>query len=150
MYFYIGSLQEVVYQDNELIRIINESDNEIDQGIIEKANEEVEAFKDECRFHNKNWFAKVIRKLRGVYQFWLAKARAEKDAGKIGIIKKVLSIILGGIDFLLKKLEGLGTKLKPIGQFINDEAKRIDRRTRHAFESKIVSRKSTKVEEPYF
>lgn len=85
---------------------------EINPAIAASTSKYVKEFEQESEGKDKNWFAKAIRSLRSLYQKWLAKAKAEKDANKAGIFKRVLSTILGGIDFLLKKLEGLGTSTR--------------------------------------
>ena len=55
---------------------------------------------------DKNWIGKKIASLRSMYQKWLAKAKAEKDAGRASAFKKVATAIMSCIDALMKKLQG--------------------------------------------
>ena len=55
----------------------------------------------------RNFIAKIAARLRETYRKWLIKANKEKDSGKLKWYKKILRIVLKGIDFLLRKLEGL-------------------------------------------
>jgi len=55
---------------------------------------------------DKNWIGKKIASLRSLYQKWLSKANAEKDAGRASAFKRVAASIMNVIDALMKKLEG--------------------------------------------
>lgn len=60
---------------------------------------------------DKNWIGKKVASLRSLYSKWLAKANAEKDAGRANAFKRVAASIMNVIDALLKKLEGsIGSK----------------------------------------
>lgn len=60
---------------------------------------------------DKNWIGKKVASLRSLYSKWLAKANAEKDAGRANAFKRVAASIMNVIDALLKKLEGsVGSK----------------------------------------
>ena len=60
---------------------------------------------------DKNWIGKKIASLRSLYQKWLSKANAEKDAGRASAFKRVAASIMNVIDALMKKLEGsIGSK----------------------------------------
>ena len=53
----------------------------------------------------KSWIGQKIKALRNLYSKWLEKAKAEKDAGKASIFKKIAVTIMNCIDYLLKKLQ---------------------------------------------
>ena len=92
-------------------RNIKANSTRINPTVAKAAYNTLDRLKKEADNAPRTWLAHKVASLRGLYYKWLERARTERDLRKAGIFKTIASKVMGVIDYLMSKLQGLTNKI---------------------------------------